>query len=255
MFAIVPTEEQEIILKKVCELPPEYVLDGLTQDQKDHWHKVKYVSKTIHTSLEAFFSGSPSPLQELLDDEKEIYGSLTDFYLSLYAMIQWGWKDILDCFAQWGNESYGQKFPFNSPGETLAAIIEQDLAAQFLQCKQGRFDFRPRKLYDLHLQKNKKAKGKLSLPVEKKYEKEAEALAKHFDSFRELEFFCFKACRQGAIKRNDRILKIKLDDLVAKNNNLSNTLNRYYRKMNGWAWQNGNRLETVREGGTYKLPS
>lgn len=255
MSAVVPAEEQEIILKKLNGLPPDYLLDKLTQDQKDHWHKVKHIFETTRTVLKAFFSGTPSPLQELPNDEKEIYGSLTDFYISLYAVIQLGWKDILDAFAQWGNKYHGEEFPFKSPGATLAAILERDAAAQFLQCKQGRFDFRPRKLYGLHLQKKKKAKGKLSLQAVERYEKEAEALAKPLDSFRGLEIFCVEACHLGAEKRKDKILSTKLKDLMERNNNLSDTLNRYYREMNGCAWQGGEKLATVKEGGTYKSVS
>lgn len=262
MSAIVPKEEQEIILKMLNGLPPEQLLGNLTEDQKDHWYKVKYIFQLTYIQLKSFFLNIPSPLQELLGDEgdekktKEICGCLTDFYMSLYAMIQWGWKDILNYYAQFGHKHvYGEQFPCTSPGETLAAILERDAAAQFWQCKQGRLDFKPREIYKLHLQRKKKAKGKLSPQAIKQYEKKALALAKPFDSLRDLEILCLEACYKGAKERRDKNLLTKIEDVETKNNNLSDTLNRYYRDMKGHAWQGGEKLETVKEGGTYKSSS
>ncbi|WP_298913531.1 hypothetical protein [uncultured Nostoc sp.] len=251
MLTIIPETEQTIILKKLNGLPPFYLLGDLNLKQIEHWFSVKSICQKIHSVLERFFSGNP-PLEELVNEDKELFGRLLDFYVTLYFVIHWGWKDIEAAFAKWHTSYYTDKLPFESPGETLAEILERDAAVMFWQCKQGRFDFRPRKLYQLHLQKKKKAKGKLSDQASLQYEKDAKALARPFESLRELEIFCVEASYLGAQERNDIFLNFKIQELLQKSDRLSDELNRYFRDAKGHAWEDGNKLETIKEGGTYK---
>lgn len=251
MSAIIPKEEQVIMLEKLNGLPPVYLLNDLNPKQYEHWLDVKLVCQKTYLVLERFFSDNP-PLEDLADEDREVFGRLLDYYVTLYFVIHWGWKDIEAAFAEWHTSYHIDKFPFKLPGETLAEILERDAAAMFWQCKQGRFDFRPRKLYQLHLQKKKKAKGKLSNQAKLQYEIDAEALAKPLDSLRELEIFCVEASYLGAQERGDKLLKLKIQELVKKSDQLSDELNRYFRTMKGHAWEDGDKLETVKEGGTYK---
>ncbi|WP_414589345.1 hypothetical protein [Scytonema sp. PCC 10023] len=255
MSVIVSSEDQTVILEKLDGLPPEYLLNELTQDQKEHWYGVKDVFQKTHLSLKAFFSGNPNPLQSLPDEEKELYGHLTDYYISLYGLIQWGWEDILSQFAQWHSDYYTEDFPFRTPGETLADIMQRDAGAQYWQCKIGRHDFKPRKMYQLRLQAKKLIEGKLSPKQMSQHEKDVKALAKPFQLFKELEIFCVNACRMGVQSRKDKLLKLKIQDYERKRENLSDLLHRHYRNMRGYAWENGKKLETVKEGGSYRPSS
>lgn len=255
MPVTIPPTEQTVILETLDGLPPEYILNELTLDQKKHWSEVKVQYQRIHLSLKAYFSGNPVPLQDLPDEEKELLQLLTDLYISLYAVIQQGWKDILQYFSQRHSEHYSEIFPFNSPGETLAAILERNATAEFWQCKQGRHDFRPRKMYDLRREGKKLAEGLFTDIQHQRHRKEVRTVTRDFESLMELEVLCIHACRLAVKNQKDRTLSRKIQHFEETREDLSKILHRSYRSMKGYAWENGKKLQTTKEGGTYRTSS
>lgn len=248
--------EQISILSTVGGLPPISLLDTLNEQQTEHWCIVKQTFSYLHKSLKAYFAGESTPLRELPDYEQELYDSMTNFYLNLYNVIQWGWNDILDSYQQYGNKShYGAGFPWTTPGETLAAILERDAVAQFWQCKAGRHDFKPRKMYTLHRESKKLSQGDLTSIQKQKHQTEVKALTKPFESLMELEMLCIGACRLALKTRKDKVLTNKLKNYEASREQLSTILHKRYRNTKGFAWQNGQLLETTKQGGSYRATS
>jgi hypothetical protein len=249
--------EQILILSTVGGLPPTSLLDTLNEQQTEHWCIVKQTFSYLHKSLKAYFAGESTPLRDLPVYEQELYDSMTNFYLNLYNVIQWGWNDILDNYEQCGNKShYGAQFPYATPGETLAAILERDAAAQYSQCKMGLHYFKPRKMYELRREFKKLSQGKLTPMQKKKHETEVKALIKCFKSLMELEVeACICACEKALKTRNDKVLTKKIKDYRASREELSTILYKRYRNSKGDAWQNGHKLETTKEGGSYRATS
>jgi hypothetical protein len=251
MTLLIPAEEKATILSTIDGLPPNFLLPKLNQQQTEHWVDVREIFDCLHKSLKAFFSGQASPLPQLPTYDQEIFSGLSDLYLSLYGVIQWGWEDIVKSFAENHSKYYSEKFPWATPGETLAAILERDAVAIFWQCKLGRHEFKPRKMYSLHRLAKKFSEGELSKVQQQKYRNDSKSLTKDFESLMELEIFCIKACRLAAKSRNDKLLTRKIANYEQSLNDLSRVLYCGYREAKGFAWQSGKLLQTSKKGGTY----
>ncbi|MHC5716571.1 MAG: hypothetical protein ACYTX0_31745 [Nostoc sp.] len=244
-------EEQTKIFLTIDGLPPTFLLPTLNQQQTQHWLNIREFFDCLNQTLKAFLSGQANPLTHLPAYEQELLAGMADSYLKLYGVIQWGWEDILNAFAEYHTNHYSEKFPWDTPGETLAAILERDAAARFCQCKLGRHEFKPRKMYSLHRNAKKFTSGELSKAQQQKYRNDAKALTKDFESLMELEIFCINACRLAAKSRNDKVLKRKIAEYEQYRDELSKVIYRDYRNSTGYAWQSGELLKTKKEGGTY----
>lgn len=255
----VSIKDQELILSILDEIPPSFLLPKLNERQTKNWKATKRQFKQLGKALKAYFSGESFPLKdELTDYGLELYGYLTDFYIKLYGVIQWGWDSITKLWIDnpfTNKNAYGEIFPCISPGETLAAILERDAASEFNQCRQGRFDFKPRKIYKTYLNQKKYNSGKLTSIQQQNHEKDVRNLFKYFESNSSLEYFCIIACHVGAEEKQDKVLKLRLKDYKTAKDNLSECLNRKFHKMKGHGWENGVFLETEKAGGTYKKTS
>lgn len=252
----VSSDDQKVILSILNEVPPFYLLESLNEKQVEHWWAVKTQFTCLGKALKAYFSGESFPLRDQLTDYGvELYGSLTDFYIKLYGLIQWGFDYIKELWVNnpfTNKNSYGEMFPCSSPGETLAAILERDAASEFNQCRAGRHDFKPRKIYKTYLNQKKYIKGKLTPIQEQNHQNDIQKLFKPFESNSSLEYFCVVACCVAVESKNDKILKRKLDEYEKAKDNLTKILNRQYRDIKGYGWENGAFLETEKAGGTYK---
>lgn len=252
----VPSDEQELILSTLNEVPPSVLLFGLNKEQTEHWWFVKEQFSNLGKALKAYFSGESFPLKdELTDYGIELYGCLTDFYIKLYGVIQWGFEDILQ---HWednlfvSKKKYGEIFPHNSPGQTLADILKRDADSQFSQCVASRHDFKPRKIYQTYLNHQKYNAGELNKIQQQKHLNNIKDLNRGFESNSSLEYFCLVACCIAERDKKDKTLKRKLEEYGKAKDNLSKVLNRQYRDINGHGWENGVLLETEKKGGTYR---
>lgn len=112
---------QEKLVASIEGLPPLTWLNSCkTTDQIEHWKLIRQSFQITHLGLKEYFAGQPSTIKGDLAIAQRAY------YLSLYNVIQQGWRHIRIAAEEIGIEN----FPDN-PGQGLIKIIELDCAAFF----------------------------------------------------------------------------------------------------------------------------
>lgn len=152
MITISKADEQ-LLLCIASGLPPvEWRNKCKTPDQLGHWDNVRQKYQCIYYELKSFFSGQESPI--LIEDKpdqlcKDYYIALADFYIALYACIRKAWRAIQQ------EADYQNIKIQDTPGEAIFQILIDDCRHEFSPCLQGYTEIRPRKIYNILIEKAK----------------------------------------------------------------------------------------------------
>ena len=232
----IPPKDQNIILATLSGIPLVHLRKKCrTEDQLNHWNVVRLIFQDVRTSMKAYFSGKENPIQ----NQSEIYTLGTKRYLDLYSLIWDGWIEIKQLAKE-----IDAKIP-SSPGEYVAACIENESLAIFEQC-QTYTEYRPQKQYRFSLESSKieQLKKSKSLSVKdknriRKFDSEVKKLRHNFPKFWALHDFALAVTRSS----RKRVVKMSLERYEAICLELENAILKDYNPANrrqGATWIKGN---------------
>lgn len=243
--------EQKAILKAVEDIPPEDWREWLkskggSYDQIQHWYKVKGHFKWIYQALKDYFSGNESILQDLAltSSQRDHVALLVDSYISLYGVLQWGWKYIKRFFRK-------LKIPFKykTPGQLLIAILERRGAQLFCEGLMPYSNFSTTYLKKFLAQKpdqnGKAQKGKTAKGVEVWIEHHF--YSKDVEQFDYLYRLCLIACEKAS--KSDKTMYRKLTEYDQYLNSITHFTSKHLNHTRSHQWVNGTRKEGTRGGG------
>jgi hypothetical protein len=269
-------KEQEMILTKLDELPPDDLIDKVkTEEQLLEFVESNIYCNILHAELKAYFCGQQSQLNELTEKEKEFYRIQRDYYLAMYSLFRDGWEEIIYYTEVLSNNitralrevtkkkklddthtKLSDHYPFRSPGELLSAIIENDVRIDIIPCLQGRYDMNFRKLNRLVKEyKRKEKEGKSPEELQKINEKVKKIFGKETNELLNLKNFCIGACGYAAmVKKNKMLIKAYKSYLTAKEEK-ETLLLRKFRNTPTRCWEKGQRRHYTQKGGTLIPPA
>jgi hypothetical protein len=232
-------QDADLIVLGMGGLPPISCSQLWTEDQKRHLEKIRRDYLVLRDELQAYFSGKPSQLTHLSQDEQEKFEAWKNVILALYEVLRLGWS----CLQQ--SKLNDQ---IKTPGELLVALLEDESLGQLMPCVAGRVELNPRKLYKIKnkAEKVRDADEKAGEKVLANYKK----LMKDFLPFSEAQLKCLLVCRNAA--KTDRNLKRKLTAFDVASSEFEKIMYRSYRGLGAIAWQKGVKLSGQKKGGTYK---
>jgi len=273
MSTLIPDSEAKAVLLAFNNLPPDYWLPYLSQDQLDHWHSEKNKFQLLHQELKAYFSGNANVLSslDLSPESRNLIARLRDYYLALYALLREGWEVIKQ-----STKDSGGYFKFENPGQLLITIIENDANASIYQsCVPS--EFQPRKRYELYRTSNSISKALADgVPITKIETTKDRPLKPNkrrrntnktiLDCYREdvmrdegemmqfadLELHCLRICREPKNLNETESLKHKLADYDREAERLNKLQQQGFRQGKAYAWRNGKKLQSRKAGGTYE---
>lgn len=239
-------DDREKILEVLDDLPPQNPIYRYTEDQVTYYFEVREKFDVMHDFFEAYFQGRAIPIDRLEGKTREFYLTKFDSFLAFYNLIQWGWKYILE-------ESETPAvihFNFNNPGDCFVEFLRKQAEAQIHMCKLGRYDIRPRHKCEMRRVAEKIREGKATAIQKSNFQKYIKSLENlGFRKFAELEIFCVTACKKHTKKNS--ALQEKLEDYYNKFEKVEHVTQSIDRNRPAYAWENGKRLKSVKEGGTY----
>lgn len=235
---------QTALLHTLNEIPPIIWLNHAQPDQVEHWKKTKLFATRLRDELKAYFSGYPS------ENQDEYIELCKNYYLALYAVLQYAWKNI-----KIEAEKYGVEIP-DSPGECLIEELENKVESLFEMCLDDYKEYSIRKAYKLY-QLNTKVQRLTSKPVSDWSQKEKENYASFMKESKRnlnrvtptLAIVCFLSCER--MKQKDKILKGKLNNFWRAQKDLESFLaGRFHpsHKLGSYAWKSGTRLKGQKNG-------
>lgn len=224
--------EISTLLKITGGLPPYLWLERCeTEDQRQHWIRVKSFFTFLQADLGCYFSGQ-SPLEQ-----QEGIGLWRDRFLRFYDAIYEGWAFLKDF-----SEKTGFELP-DSPGETMAYAIEQLCRKYFEMCKNPYEEWSVREAYKGY-QSRQKLKPVLAKSSERWTAKERKQYRDFIKESKEviaspdIELICVLALRQC----NDKRIRSKVSEFQKSDELLDAYLAKNLHPRNAatsFAWKKG----------------
>jgi hypothetical protein len=225
---------QEKLLKSLNGLPPLIWLDLCkSQDQVAHW-------RLVREGRESSFQSESALAQR-------------DYYLSLYGVIQQGWRYLREAAQEAGIEGLP-----DSPGEGLIKIIELDCAAFFAPCLEY-YEWSADGAYQLYRLGRGAREISLDNPTKskqlklRKYSAKLKKMQRPYQEMLSLKNFCLAVCSTDG--KRDRSLKLKIESFEKAEQHLNELIGCRLRKAKSYHWDGkGDRLEGTFPGGVYSQP-
>ena len=124
-------QDKEAILRVLDGLPPiAYWVQCKTDDQAEHYRKLKQGYQFLKEELQRYFGGQGSKLPYLSESDRNFFGAMRDRYIAWYAVVQVGWKHVEDELQSIGLTP--EDIKASSPGEALIRVLENECAG-FMQ--------------------------------------------------------------------------------------------------------------------------
>src|SRR4028119_230437 len=247
-MASIDEPTQEKLLKSLNGLPPLSWLDVCkSQDQVAHWRLVREGFQITFNSLKNYFEGRESSFQG------EFALAQRDYYLSLYGVIQQGWRYIREAAQEAGIKG----LPDN-PGEGLIKIIELDCVALFSPCLEY-YEWSADGAYQLYRLGRGAREISLDNPTKseqlklKKYSSKLKKMQRPYQEILLLKNFCLAVCLEDG--KRDRSLKLKIESFEKAEQHLNELTGRRLREAQSYHWNGrGDRLTGTFPGGVYCQP-
>lgn len=244
MISTIDKSTQEELLFALDGLPPlSWLCLCETEDQTKHWQLIKDAYQITYDSLARYFEGSEAPLQN------ELALAQRDYYLSLYAVIQQGWRHIRIA----AHESGIKGLPA-SPGEGLIRIIELDCAAFFSLCLSP-YEWSSDSAYQFYRLGKQVREISLDNPTKseqlklKKYSAKLKKMQQPYQDILSLKNFCLATC---FIDGKGESLRLKLENFEKVSQHLDNLIGCKLRKAQSYRWDDaGKKRVGTLPGGIY----
>jgi hypothetical protein len=242
-----PINHKEILKLLTClnNLPPhELLLKCQTDTQKQMFEDEKEDFQILFLELHAYFTGQPSILYQLEDEEKrERFGLWVSVLLQKYDLIRHSWQ-----YFELIKAEIPSKFPYSSPGELLAALLKDIARCHMHPCLAGRYDVKTKKLYRIWA-KGRKALAKSDWETYNQFLPEAITYlgerARYAQRMILTEYIFFVAAENDCLFSQKR--KIYLETSAA----LERVWVKSFKDSPNYAYEKGHLLTTRKAGGTY----